>query len=67
MWGLGRHYLGSQVYDYWADPWGRIHEHWADSDRLNKHNTSNLVPVHEALDSQWGGPAPEKLINTATA
>ena len=35
MWGLGRHVLGSQVYDYWADPWGRVHEHWADSDRLN--------------------------------
>ena len=35
MWGVGRHVLGSQVYDYWADPWGRVHEHWADSDRLN--------------------------------
>ncbi len=31
MWGIGRHLLGSQVYDYWADPWGRIHEHWADN------------------------------------
>ena len=20
MWGIGRHVLGSQVYDYWADP-----------------------------------------------
>ena len=35
MWGIGRHLLGSQVYDYWADPWGRVHEHWADTDRLN--------------------------------
>ena len=26
-----------------------------------------IRPVEEALDSQWGGPAPEKLINTATA
>jgi len=34
MWGIGRHVLGSQVYDYWADPWGHVHEHWADSDRL---------------------------------
>jgi len=66
MWGLGRHYLGSQVYDYWADPWGRVHEHWADSDRLNIHNGSNVVPVEEALDSQWGGPAPEKLINNVS-
>ncbi len=43
MWGIGRHVLGSQVYDYWADPWGRVHEHWADSDRLNLANGSNLI------------------------
>ena len=49
MWGIGRHVLGSQVYDYWADPWGRVHEHWADSDRLNLANGSNLVPAEEAL------------------
>jgi catechol 2,3-dioxygenase-like lactoylglutathione lyase family enzyme len=66
MWGIGRHVLGSQVYDYWSDPWGRIHEHWADSDRLNIKNGSNLVPVHEALVSQWGGPPPDKLINNAS-
>jgi catechol 2,3-dioxygenase-like lactoylglutathione lyase family enzyme len=42
MWGIGRHLLGSQVYDYWADPWGRVHEHWADTDRLNARNGGNL-------------------------
>jgi len=66
MWGLGRHVLGSQVYDYWADPWRRVHEHWADSDRLNLKNGSNLVPVEEALVSQWGKPPPEKFINHAS-
>ena len=62
MWGLGRHLLGSQVYDYWADPWGRVHEHWSDTDRLNVKNGSNLLPAEEALVSQWGGPPPEKFI-----
>jgi len=62
MWGLGRHLLGSQVYDYWADPWGRVHEHWADSDRLNAKNGSSLLSAEEALVSQWGGPPPEKFI-----
>jgi hypothetical protein len=66
MWGIGRHVLGSQVYDYWSDPWGRTHEHWADSDRLNVKNGSNLVPAEEALVSQWGGPPPEKLLNNAS-
>ena len=67
MWGIGRHVLGSQVYDYWADPWGRVHEHWADSDRLNLANGSNLVPAEEALTSQWGEAPPEKFINHASS
>jgi hypothetical protein len=66
MWGIGRHVLGSQVYDYWADPWGRVHEHWADSDRLNLANGSNLVPAEDALISQWGEAPPEKFINHAS-
>jgi catechol 2,3-dioxygenase-like lactoylglutathione lyase family enzyme len=66
MWGIGRHVLGSQVYDYWADPWGRVHEHWADSDRLNLANGSNLVPAEEALVSQWGEALPAKFIDHAS-
>jgi catechol 2,3-dioxygenase-like lactoylglutathione lyase family enzyme len=63
MWGIGRHLLGSQVYDYWADPWGRVHEHWTDSDRLNTKNGSNLLPVETGFSSQWGEPPPEKFIH----
>ena len=66
MWGIGLHVLGSQVYDYWADPWGRVHEHWADSDRLNVAYGSKLVPAEEALVSQWGEAPPEKFINHAS-
>lgn len=62
MWGIGRHLLGSQVYDYWSDPWGRVHERWADSDRLNAKSGSHLLSAEEALVSQWGGPPPEKFI-----
>ncbi len=57
-WGVGRHTSGSQVFDYWADPWGRVHERWADSDRLNTDDGSIYQPV-ESLDSQWGDPQPE--------
>jgi catechol 2,3-dioxygenase-like lactoylglutathione lyase family enzyme len=62
MWGIGRHLLGSNVYDYWADPWGRVHEHWSDSDRLNARSGSNLMPAEEGLVSQWGEPPPQKLL-----
>jgi catechol 2,3-dioxygenase-like lactoylglutathione lyase family enzyme len=62
MWGVGRHLLGSQVYDYWCDPWGRVHERWADTDRLNARTPGNLLAAHEALVSQWGEDPPERFI-----
>lgn len=67
MWGVGRHLLGSQVYDYWCDPWGRVHERWADTDRLNASSPANLLPAGEALRSQWGEGAPEKFIRHVSA
>ena len=66
MWGIGRHLLGSQVYDYWADPWLRVHEHWADTDRLNTGNGGNLVSAEEGLRSQWGTRPPDKFIGHVT-
>ena len=60
IWGIGRHLSGSQVFDYWLDPWQRIHEHWTDTDLLNKDNSTNVMPITE-LRSQWGQPAPERF------
>ena len=34
-WGVGRHLLGSQMYDYWRDTHGFTHEHWTDGDLLD--------------------------------
>jgi catechol 2,3-dioxygenase-like lactoylglutathione lyase family enzyme len=66
MWGIGRHLLGSQVYDYWCDPWRRVHERWADTDRLNVANGGNLLSVEEGFASQWGDRPPEKFIGHAS-
>jgi catechol 2,3-dioxygenase-like lactoylglutathione lyase family enzyme len=66
MWGVGRHLLGSQVYDYWCDPWGRVHERWADTDRLNAKSGTNLLSAEEGLVSQWGEDPPEKFIRHVT-
>ena len=65
VWGIGRHVLGSQVYDYWKDPWGRVHEHWSDSDMLNIHAKTNLLGAEEGLDSQWGEAVPQAFITHA--
>src|SRR3954454_18476608 len=64
FWGIGRHSLGSQVFDYWGDPCGRVHEHWADTDVLNASIAPNLIGRHE-LNGPWGEPIPEKFMHHA--
>lgn len=55
IWGVGRHRYGGQIYDYWANPWGVIHEHWTDTDLVN----ASSVPIDsrfEDLEEYWGPP-----------
>jgi hypothetical protein len=59
VWGIGRHLLGSQIFDYWKDPWERVHEHWTDTDVLNARTPPNLLSAEEGLSSQWGSRPPE--------
>lgn len=64
FWGIGRHSLGSQVFDYWGDPWRRVHEHWADTDVLNASVPPNLISRND-LAGPWGDPPPEKFMHHA--
>jgi catechol 2,3-dioxygenase-like lactoylglutathione lyase family enzyme len=53
VWGVGRHRYGGQIYDYWANPWGVIHEHWTDTDLVNE----DSVPMDcdfADLEEYWG-------------
>ena len=56
--GIGRHILGSQVYDYWKDPWGNVLEHFTDGDLLNGEHPTGLHDPSVALGTQWGTMAP---------
>ena len=55
-WGVGRHIQGSQIFDYWRDPFGNKIEHWTDGDIVN----DDTVPVHAEFSpselSQWAPP-----------
>jgi len=63
-WGIGRHLLGSQLFDYWQDPFGYIHEHWADSDRLNADTATGVWTIQDGLITQWGEPPTELFVNS---
>jgi len=60
-WGVGRHILGSQIFDYWRDPWGHAVEHWTDGDRMNAAWGSNKVGLDELIGTQWGPGAPPTM------
>jgi catechol 2,3-dioxygenase-like lactoylglutathione lyase family enzyme len=52
--GIGRHILGSQVFDYWDDPWGHRVEHFTDGDLLTADVPTNRAGPEIALGTQWG-------------
>jgi catechol 2,3-dioxygenase-like lactoylglutathione lyase family enzyme len=60
-WGVGRHLLGSQVFDYWRDPYGHTLEHWTDGDLLTAADGSNKVTLTDLLAVQWGPQAPPTM------
>ncbi|WP_137897201.1 VOC family protein [Sphingomonas sp. 2SG] len=60
-WGVGRHLLGSQIFDYWFDPYGREHEHWTDGDQLSANTPPNLVGMDQVMGVQWGMERPTRV------
>jgi catechol-2,3-dioxygenase len=54
QWGIGRHFLGSQIYDYWLDPHGHMVEHWTDGDLFDNTTPPGIADVGTLLGSQWG-------------
>lgn len=57
VWGVGRHILGSQIFDYWKDPSGFKIEHYADGDLVNE-DTPTTREVVGPL-SVWGPELPK--------
>lgn len=57
-WGIGRHILGSQIFDYWQDPWGAKHEHYCDGDLFTADQPMGVHPVSRHAMSQWGQVMP---------
>lgn len=57
-WGVGRHIMGSQVFDYWKDPFGNELEHWTDGDLFTAADPPQKLPMSALLAVQWGSPHP---------
>ena len=62
-WGVGRHFLGSQIFDYWRDPWGQKHEHYADGDLFDAAQPPGYHVLDRAGLYQWGPDLPDDFID----
>ena len=52
-WGVGRHIQGSQIFDYWRDPFGHKVEHWTDGDLVNDATPVGHAPISPDELRQW--------------
>ena len=57
-WGVGRHIMGSQIFDYWKDPFGNELEHWTDGDLFTAADPPQKQTMQALLAVQWGSPHP---------
>jgi len=55
-WGIGRHIQGSQLFDYWRDPFGNKIEHWTDGDQVNDDTPVGVAAMTPGELSQWAPP-----------
>jgi catechol 2,3-dioxygenase-like lactoylglutathione lyase family enzyme len=60
-WGIGRHILGSQIFDYWEDPCGDKHEHYCDGDLFTADQPMGVYPASREAMAQWGQPMPRSF------
>jgi catechol 2,3-dioxygenase-like lactoylglutathione lyase family enzyme len=58
QWGTGRHICGSQIFDYWLDPYGHEIEHWTDGDQLVASDEAGIADMGKVLGVQWGMQMP---------
>lgn len=62
VWGVGRHILGSQIFDYWKDPSGFTVEHYADGDVVNVDNGTGRQKRGSRVDVHLGTSQARRLL-----
>jgi catechol 2,3-dioxygenase-like lactoylglutathione lyase family enzyme len=63
-WGIGRHILGSQLFDYWRDPDGFLVEHFTDGDMFDNTVKPGWAPFTATDLAQWGPRATKDFLGT---
>ena len=65
FWGMGRHILGSQIFDYWLDPNGCEFEHYADGDVFTADYPERYYTLDLGSLYSWGDDLPPTMRKTS--
>lgn len=63
VWGVGRHILGSQIFDYWWDTTGNMIEHYADGDQVNQDTPVGWMNAGDESLAVWGPEVPKWFLD----
>ncbi|KAK3182232.1 hypothetical protein K4F52_006409 [Lecanicillium sp. MT-2017a] len=63
VWGVGRHVLGSQIFDYWWDTTGNMVEHYADGDLVTRDTPIAYVQAGLKSLAVWGPELPPAFLS----
>ncbi|KND93030.1 Metapyrocatechase 2 [Tolypocladium ophioglossoides CBS 100239] len=61
-WGVGRHIMGSQIFDYWFDPSRFILEHYVDGDLVNNESVTHRTLASKDNLHVWGPDLPPDFL-----
>jgi len=62
-WGVGRHIMGSQIFDYWFDPSKFIMEHYVDGDLVDNSTPTQKSAAGKDRIHIWGPDLPEGFLD----
>jgi catechol 2,3-dioxygenase-like lactoylglutathione lyase family enzyme len=63
-WGIGRHFQGSQIFDYWRDSDRLMFEHYTDGDVFDCTVEPGWAPLSVSGLAQWGPRATAEFTGT---
>jgi len=64
--GIGRHALGSQIFNYWMSPYDQMHEHWISQERLTASSKFNRIRIGEGMSYDTGEKPPRRFVEQAS-
>jgi hypothetical protein len=62
VWGIGRHVLGSQIFDYWWDTSRFMVEHYTDGDLVDEDSPTHREAARPGGLHIWGPPLPPTFL-----